>query len=249
MSIQDRLNGVVDRLVHKIEMSQTPVPGFILGLSGTDSIIAFEVLARGLARIGKPHRLHGIHYIDPTKKPGNFLRNGMAWLRDRHPSARFTIIEPMGGNYDPQRWADLHLQALNEIILEADGGTRVIPLDEKETYWVSGTINATEHALGKHTVAANAVSIQPIRSLWKTDIIEACFAIGVPAPILEAARLPDCLCGRDEVAAEHIELIDDILRYRFDVRAHDPELVMMLMAWVADRKREGGFRSRIPYIV
>jgi len=249
MSILARIDGVVDRLVHKMEMSQTPVPGFIVGLSGTDSLVALEVLHKGLERLGMPERLYCIHYVGANKRPGAFLREAMPWVRQRYPKARLEIAEPLGGNHDPQRWADLQLRAYNDIDLDRDARLQVAARGPGDTYWVSGTVNATEHALGKHSIGANAVSLQPIRSLWKTDVMLACAAIGVPQIIIDNARLPDCLCGRDEIAAQHIELIDDILRHRIDLRAHDAELMMTLMQWVADRKREGGFRARIPYIV
>ena len=158
------------------------------------------------------------------------------------------VVEPLGGNQDQQRWADLQLRSVNAVIL-SDDGSHITALPEEERYWVAGTINATEHALGKHSVLANAVSMQPIRSLWKSDVMRACEEMGVPDIILENARLPDCMCGRDEIAAQHIELIDDILRYRFDPREHDPDLMITLMGWISDRKREGGFRQRIPYVV
>lgn len=255
MSILDRIDGVVDRLVHKIEMSQTPVPGFIVGLSGTDSIIAFHVLYQALLRKEMPDRLYGVHYVGAGMREGAFAREALPWMRELYPEARIETHVPLGGNQDPQRWADLQLRALHAIstvgpsLSRPEPRTEIRQLDVAESYWVAGTINATEHALGKHSVAANAVSIQPIRSLWKTDVMRACAEIGTPHQILANARLPDCLCGRDEIAAEHIELIDDILRHQIDVRAHDPELMMTLMQWVADRKREGGFHGRIPYIV
>jgi len=201
------------------------------------------------------NRLYGVHYVAAGMREGAFRREALPWMRELYPEARIEVQVPLGGNQDPQRWADLQLRALNEV--ETFGGAlsterprvEIIPYAPEASYWVAGTINATEHALGKHSVAANAVSIQPIRSLWKTDVMRACAEIGTPHQILANARLPDCLCGRDEVAAEHIELIDDILRHQIDVRAHDPELMMTLMQWVADRKREGGFHGRIPYIV
>ena len=234
MDIITRIDGVINRLVDKIGMSQTPVPGFMIGLSGTDSIVAFSVLSSALDRaqvkFGTPYRLVGIHYADPTKKPGAFQRLALPWLEELHPEADIMVVEPLGGNQD-------------------DDGPHITALPEEERYWVAGTINATEHALGKHSVLANAVSMQPIRSLWKSDIMRACEEMGVPGEILENARLPDCMCGRDEIAAQHIELIDDILRYRFDPREHDPELMITLMGWISDRKREGGFRQRIPYVV
>lgn len=252
MDIITRIDGVINRLVDKIGMSQTPVPGFMIGLSGTDSIVAFSVLSSALDRaqvkFGTPYRLVGIHYADPTKKPGAFQRLALPWLEELHPEADIMVVEPLGGNQDQQRWADLQLRSVNAVIL-SDDGPHITALPEEERYWVAGTINATEHALGKHSVLANSVSMQPIRSLWKSDIMRACEEMGVPGEILENARLPDCMCGRDEIAAQHIELIDDILRYRFDPREHDPELMITLMGWISDRKREGGFRQRIPYVV
>lgn len=252
MNITNKIDSVIERLVHKIGNSQARVPGFILGLSGTDSIIAFEVLSRAMAissgRYATPYRLLGVHYRSPDKKPGAFEREALPWLKGRHGAAEIITATPLGGNHDPQRWADLQLRALNTV-QSTSSHDHVRARDEEERYWVAGTINATEHALGKHSVSANAVSIQPIRSLWKTDVLQACEAIGVPKIIIENARIPDCLCGRDEIAAQHIELIDDILRHTIDVREHDPELLMMLMQWVANQKRENGFRQRIPYIV
>ena len=252
MNITSKIDSVIERLVHKIGNSQAKVPGFIVGLSGTDSIIAFEVLARAMAvssgRYGTPYRLMAVHYRSPNTKPSAFQREALPWLKDRHSGAEIVVATPLGGNHDPQRWADLQLRALN-IITSTSDHDHVRARDEADRYWVAGTINATEHALGKHSIGANAVSIQPIRSLWKTDVLEACEAIGVPKVILENARIPDCLCGRDEIAAQHIELIDDILRHTIDVREHEPELLMTLMQWVANEKRENGFRSRIPYIV
>jgi len=248
-AISTRIDSVVERLAHKIRMSQTPIPGFILGLSGTDSIIAFEILARAIDAAESSASLCGIHYVDPSKRIGTFRRIALPWLIARHPDAIIDVETPLGGNQDPQRWADLMLRSVNIVSTDSDGKTNIEPRFEGLGYRVAGTINATEHELGKHSILANAVSIQPIRSLWKSDVLAACEEIGVPNIILEYARLPDCLCGRDEIAAGHIELIDDILRHRIDVKAHDPELLMTLMQWISDQKRDGGFRKRIPYLV
>ena len=252
MDIITRMDAVTDRLVHKISMSQTPVPGFIIGLSGTDSIVAFAILSSALARasgkFGTPYRLVGIHYVNPLRHPSTFQRLALPWLAERYPTTEIIVTEPLGGNQDQQRWADLQLRSVN-FVRRTEDGISITARPEKDRYWVAGTINATEHALGKHSVLANAVSMQPIRSLWKSDVMRACEALEVPQEIIDNARLPDCMCGRDEIAAEHIELIDDILRHRFDPRAHDPELMITLMGWISDRKREGGFRQRIPYVV
>ena len=252
MNISARMDSVINRLVDKIGMSQTPVPGFMVGLSGTDSIVAFCVLSSALARsrgnIGTPYRLCGIHYVTAGRKASRFQELIIPWLAERYPETELIVTEALGGNQDQQRWADLQLRSVNQVHKTEDG-VKITARDESERYWVAGTINATEHALGKHSVLANAVSMQPIRSLWKSDIMQICEMLEVPQEIIDNARLPDCLCGRDEIAAQHIELIDDILRYKFDPRDHDPELMITLMGWISDRKREGGFRQRIPYIV
>ena len=250
-AVSNRIDAVVERLVHKITMSQTAVPGFIVGLSGTDSIIAFEILARALKEAGSERSLYGVHYVTPGKKIGAFAEHALPWLKERHPKAIIETHTPLGGNQDPQRWADMMLRSLNFVDTQKENGAPIMiePYVEGLEYWLAGTINATEHELGKHSIMANAVSIQPIRSLWKSDVLAACEEIGVPQIIIDNARLPDCLCGRDEIAAQHIELIDDILRHCIDVKRHDPDLLMTLMQWISDRKREGGFRKRIPYIV
>lgn len=241
--------GVVDRLVHKMQLSQAPVPGFLIGLSGTDSVVAFLALHDACRRLGKADRLLGIHYVDAgRRKPTWFASDVVPWLTAMCPEATILVETPLGGNQDPQRWADLHLRSNMAVSMDADGAKRFSPLPEGGNYWVAGTINASEHALGRHTLLAAAVSIQPIRSMWKTDVLAICESQGVPAVATENARIPDCLCGRDEIAAENIDLIDDLLRYTARPEEHDPTTFSAMMDWVADQKRTNGFRSRVPYL-
>lgn len=236
----------VYRLSHKIKQSQTPVPGFIMGLSGTDSVVAFLMAYDAMAIHGKAHRVCGVHYVDQGRKTESWFAKGVIpWLRERCPDATITIVSPLGGNQDPQRWADLHLRALNHV----DENGWVTARTQEESFWVVGTINATEKALGQYSLLASAVSVQPLMTLYKSSIIEICQDLGVPEIAIRYSRLPDCLCGRDELAAENIETIDDIITSRIDPTQHDPELLAKLFRYVRENQEDYGFKSRIPYVI
>lgn len=253
----------VERLSNKIGMSQTPVPGFIMGLSGTDSIVAFVMCYDAMMKHGKGNRVLGVHYVngphqlsnDYITQHGWFIRDIIPWLRKRCPEASFRSVTPRGGNQDQQRWADLHLRSLNRIeytkeVYDDDvGRERIVALDEDETFWVVGTINATEKALGRYSLLAAAVSVQPLMTMYKSDIIKVCEYLGVPEIAIRKSQLPDCLCGRDELAANNVQLIDDILRFKVDITQHDPQLLKKLYDYVSDSQNIYGFKQRIPYII
>ncbi|AXQ70010.1 NAD synthetase [Caulobacter phage CcrSC] len=245
-----KFNKLIKRLAIKIGQSQTPVPGFAVGLSGTDSALAFLALNAAIkiawADYGLKPRLMGIHYVNANRlRQGAFEKVGIPWLRREVPEATIQVIAPPGGNHDQYRWADLHVRALKAI--DPVSGD-LSPLPVEESFWVSGTINATEHALGKYSLFANAVSIQPIRSMWKSEIM-ALAKQWMPEEIVEAARIPDCLCGRDEVAAENIELVDAVLRNDYDPSKVKPKLLKTIVDYIRVTRAEHGFRSRIPYVV
>jgi NH3-dependent NAD+ synthetase len=240
----------VDRLAEKIVLSQTPVPGFIVGLSGTDSIVAFMIAYAAMARFGKHDRILGVHYTNLNKKvPGSFEKHAIPWLRERCPGAQILVEEPLGVNYDQQRWADIHLRALHSVKKYEGGQLKIERYPHGETYWIVGTINATERALGKYSLISDSASIQLVQTLYKTNIMRICEDLGVPEMILENARLPDCACGREEIAANNIELLDDIIRYRVDITKHDPELIAKLYEYIQEQKKVYGFKVRIPYVI
>ena len=236
---------IVDRLVAKMKLSQTPVPGFIMGLSGTDSIIAFKVVYDAAKRLGLEEYVAGVHYVNNIDKLTWFERDVFPWLATECQGAEIFAAVPRGGNRDPQRYADLHLRATN-IVSATDDTT--IPWDENNNYWTCGTMNATEKALGRYSLLSTAVSVQPIQSLWKSEVMALCHDLGVPQEAIRRSRLPDCLCGREEIAAENIELIDKILRFE-TVTSYDSDLVDKVMAYVKSEKQNNGFRERVPYVV
>lgn len=246
----DRFDQLAGRLVAKMRLSQTPVPGFMVGLSGTDSILVFLLLHEAATRMGMAHRLVGIHYVNEhRRKPTWFEEHIVPWLRERCHGSTVLVESPLGGNHDQQRWADLHLRALNTVERDEDGRTVTRALPHGHNYWVAGCVNATEHELGKFSQMSREVSLMPIRNVWKSNVMRMCKALEVPAIAMEYARLPDCLCGRDEIAASNIELIDAILKYDIRVRDHDPELLDQMLAYVRDLKRDNGFKQRTPYLV
>lgn len=244
-----KFESLVDRLVAKMKLSQTPVPGFIVEVSGTDSILSFLVLYAACLRMGIPDRLMGIHYVHPARRRATWFEESLVpWLRQRCPEAAVLVESPLGGNQDPQRWADLHLRALNDVTRSDDGSTSIRSLPEGRNYWVAGCTNLTEHELGKYTLLSAAVSIQPIRNLRKKVVLSMCQALDVPSVAIDNAMIPDCLCGRDELAAQNISTIDDILSNDVDPREHDPATLHALIQYVGAH-RKANFRTRTPYLV
>lgn len=246
----DKFDYLTNRLVEKMKMSQAPVPGFILGLSGTDSVLAFLLLYEAAKRMNIPHRVYGIHYIARNRRSVSwFEREVMPWLRGRCPEARLEVHSPQGLYNDHYRWSDLGTRALNRLDEKPDGSIKEMPLEPGENYWVAGTLNATEFALGTYSNFAAAASIMPLRKVWKSAIMEMCAAQGVPQIALDNARLPDCICGRMELAAANIEMIDGILRYDVVVTQENFQLFNQLFAYVGTCKRDNGFKERIPYLL
>jgi NH3-dependent NAD+ synthetase len=248
MIAQEKYDSLVNRLVYKIQNSQVEVPGFILGLSGTDSILSFALLYAALDEIygerEMPIRLWGIHYTsNNSRRQSWFELEVIPWMKEKFPGSQIEVYEPMGGNQDQQRWADLHYRALNAI-----SNDKWIDRPNGTNYWVAGSMNATEQVLGNYSMLSTAVSIQPIQTVYKSMVMAICKdVLDVPEVVLRKARIPDCLCGRDELASNNIELIDKILVNDPEFMDNDPALVKTLCSWIQDLKKSNGFKTRIPY--
>lgn len=248
--LSTKFNTLIDRLSQKIRLSANQVPGFIIGLSGTDSLATFILLYNAMKQHNMQHRLYGIHYVNNLrKKPTWFERDIIPWMRDEFPETRIEVHTPLGGNQDQQRWADLHFRALNKIEVNGYGDLRFTSLDAGENYWVSGCMNATEKALGNYSILSNSVSMQPIQTIYKSEILDICKEHNVPDIAIEMSQIPDCLCGRDELAAANVRLIDDIITFKLDPAAHDPAILAEVYAWVQETKRQNDFKNRTPFNV
>lgn len=246
-----KFDTLIDRLSQKVRLSANPVPGFILGLSGTDSLLAF-ILFNEVAK-NHPYlanRIYGIHYVNENrKKPSWFEESIIPWLKETYPDSRIEVHTPLGGNYDQQRWADLHLRALNEIVVNGFGEKKVKSLEPGMNFWVSGCTNATEKALGKYSMLSSSVSIQPIQTFYKSEVLDLCKEYNVPEIALEMSQIPDCFCGREEIAAHNVRLIDDIITYRLDPSKYDPALLAEVYSYVQETKRANDFKNRTPFNV
>lgn len=232
-----KFNSLIGRLTGKVKMSANPVKGLIVGLSGTDSIATFILLNEVAKTEG--FAVHGVHYVDRVPAPQTlFMREAYPWLKEKFPEAFIFIsgtscenaARAYNGNLDQTRWADLHYRAVEQQL------------------WTVSTVNATEKALGTFGIMANSASIAPIVSLYKSEVLQICEEYGVPAAVIAASRLPDCICGREEFAAENIELIDELLRYNL-TKDYSGEIIRKATDYIRDTKRANDFKTRTPYTV
>lgn len=229
-------------------------PGLVVALSGgTDSILSFLVCAKAFQDLGRPQDVSAIHYGAPFPPPdktpeeldrilrispgfNRVARTILPWLQT-HPYAAGTCITIEAARSDPQRWAGLYERAI------------------ELGHWIAGTRNASEAMLKTYSTISGIAGVQPILPLWKSEVLQLCEWLGVPQSAMESSRLPDCLCGRDELAASHIEAIDAILMTRagtldpayLDRAIPMPTLRAQLEDYVDTRMREGAFKAMIPH--
>ncbi len=238
------------------------MPGAIVGISGTDSILAFLICARAFAELGKADRVLGVHYgapFPPADKTPEQLekilsvnpsyrwvaRSIVPWLRDKAPGTIVTVDDSIDFTDDHQRWASLMRSALS-------GASRTEMLDAANCYWVVGTRNATEQALGTYSNISGAVSLQPLICLYKSDILKICAGLGVPQLAIDKSRQVDCDCGRYDLAADHIDEVDLLIKLRAgEVAAEavsiDADLREKLEAFINQQCDYAGFKTQIPY--
>lgn len=240
-------------------------PGIIIGISGTDSIVTALAYARAFSTVGMPDRVLGIHFGKPFP-PANRTDAQIAailsaspsyraaprlvipWLSDQAPGASFLTDSSEDITDDHARWAAIFRASLNGADLRE-------PLKSKGTYWVTGTRNATEQALGTFSNMSSAASVEPVVRLWKTDILRICEWLGVPGEVISGSRQVDCDCGRFDLAADHIEEIDLILAARAAGRPEtelllgiNDDLLSRLCAFVDEQTAYAGFKKSIPYM-
>lgn len=238
------------------------MPGAIIGISGTDSILAFLVCAQAFAELGKPERVLGVHYgapFPPDDKSAEQLakilsvnpsyrwvaRVVVPWLRAKAPGAQVVVDGSIDFTDDYQRWAALMRSALS-------GAARTEMLDAANCYWVVGTRNATEQALGTYSNISAAVSVQPLIGLYKSQVLALCADVGVPQMAIDQSRQVDCDCGRYDLAADHVEEVDMLIRLRRGELAEGAVLMERglrekLEAFIDQQCDYAGFKTQIPY--
>ena len=241
------------------------MPGVVVGISGTDSILTFLACAKAYEMLGRGDRVIGVHYgapfppVDKTAEEAARIltinpsyrwvaRAIVPWLQQQAPKAQVLVESGIDYNDDYQRWAALFRSSLNGI-------SRTEMLTPEQGFWVAGTRNATEEALGTYSNISGAVSLQPIVGLWKSEVLKICQALGVPSLAIDKSRQVDCDCGRYDLAADHIEEVDFILMARQGqlspawLQANvEAELLGKLEAFVTDQIRYAAFKKEIPYL-
>lgn len=232
------------RANHRI-VSKEKAPGIIMGLSGTDSILTFVICFEIFKRLGKPHRVMGVHYGPLNSQ---FVTMALAWLADRTPGTQI-IVEPVIHHRDGFRWGNLHDRALGNIHIDE----RWKPEDR---YWVSGTRNATEDALGLYSNISSAVSIQPIINLWKSEVLRLCQYLKVPTSVISKSYYTDCSCGNvdHDLIAMYPELVDAIIIYRYTrqrtsglYKTYGKGNVVDMVKIIERQCKRNSFKDRIPH--
>lgn len=252
-------NALVDWMVQSIVYTRK-APGFILGLSGTDSIVTFLAAYDAMALAGKSERMLGVHFAPsddflddhPEAETHLWFKNEVVpWLMSRCPKARIRVDTSVDWRADGLRWG-----ALAEMsIIERRGGGRRFMLPPEEQFWLVGTRNRTEAALFNYSMASVIASVQPIVGLWKSDILDLSAYLDVPRVAIDRSCEVDCICGRQALPARHVRELDLILKARAgDVtkecveRSINAGLRGQLDKFIEEQLRSKLFKSYIPYM-
>ena len=176
-----------------------------------------------------------------------FPRVILPWLQNAAPNAQILHDSDIGQYEHELHWANLFKRSL-------DGVMRREAMPDNHGYWIVGTRNATENAIGAYSNLSKSASVEPIIDLYKSDILKICDELGVPKIAAQQSRQVDCDCGRFDIAADNIEGVDAVLKHRRGLitdqqlaNAIEPELLSKLNAFVDDQIRYAGFKKRIPY--
>jgi NH3-dependent NAD+ synthetase len=262
--------GALVNWIHHELIVKREAPGFVIGLSGTDSIVAFLACAAAFKKAGKPERVVGIHYgkkqsgddqtlvalpsevnentVCSTDYDPWFQNSVLPWLKQKAPEANIIVDDSINYKSDSHRWAAL----MDYSIIRTPSTGAVLP--SGQNYWVIGTRNKTEKTLGSYSNISQLASAQPLDTLWKSEILKVCNYLSVPEIALTRARVADCVCGRFEQQAVHIEESDALLMTRlgelspqYAVDNIPTDLRNKLESFINDQLSKTGFKEEIPY--
>lgn len=62
--------------------------------------------------------------------------------------------------------------------------------------WLAGSRTRTEDSFGTYSLASRLATYHPLAALWKTEVMQLCDEVGVPAEITASSRQADPACGR-----------------------------------------------------
>lgn len=203
--------------VHDEIIIKRGAPGLVVGISGTDSIVAFLACAKAFEMAGKPNRVAGVHYapsedfLDETPSASAhlwFKNEVIPWLRKKAPQAQILVDTSIDFRRDGLRWG-----ALMDWSVIQNPATRAMR-PAQEQFWVVGTRNASEEALFTYSNASRMASVQLLTHLWKSEILKISKYLGAPEIAIDKSCDVDCACGRMRLPAHHIPEVDALLMVR-----------------------------------
>lgn len=252
----ETFNALVDWF-HDEMIVKGRAPGFLIGLSGTDSTVTFCAASKAFEKAGKPNRVLGVHFAPsedflddyPEAETHLWFRDEvLPWLRKQCPQAQIVVDTSIDWRCDGLRWG-----ALMDMSIVSNDKRRMIrePLDQ---YWVVGTRNFTEEVLFNYSNASTAVSLQPLIHLWKSEVLQISEYLGIPKIAISKSCEADCICGRMRLPAQHIREVDMLLMAKLDKLSNEYvenkipiELRKQLSKFIDLQIISNNFKSLIPY--
>jgi NAD(P)-dependent dehydrogenase (short-subunit alcohol dehydrogenase family)/NH3-dependent NAD+ synthetase len=158
---------------------------FVPVSGGTDSALNFAVCSKAY-----PEKTIGV-YVG-TK---DHLR-ASDWFES---TGTLVYIDPIAfpGDAEIARWAQF------------------LELSKSANGWLVGSRNRTEKHTGLYSLASRVATFLPLGNTWKSEVMELCAQIGVPAEVRASSRRADPDCGRSpELAEIPLETIDTFLKVR-----------------------------------
>lgn len=236
------------------------MPGIIVGVSGTDSLVVFLAAHEAFKQLGKPEAVTAVNFVHPASDQASeggkiscigdlekdwFANEIMPWLKRVAPNANYIIDDTIPFSDDNKRWGNIFSRAISDTELNHGmlGDYRL----------VAGTRNRTEAVLGTYTLLSRAPSLQPIEHLYKTEILDICDFLQVPQIAIDKSREVDCDCGRFDIQANHLDELDLFLMTQQGdlddsvLETIDPEILTAIRSFYIEERENNAFREKVPY--
>lgn len=233
------------------------MPGIIVGVSGTDSLVVFLAAYTAFRELGRPQAVMAVNFVHPgtlqktgiscaaDSDKGWFAEHIMPWLQQVAPDAAYSLDDSIPFSDDNKRWGNIFSRAISDTELNHGmlGKYRL----------VAGTRNRTEAVLGTYTLLSRSPSLQPIEHLYKTQILDICAYLNVPPIAMQKSREVDCDCGRFEVQANHLDALDHYIMVQQGdlgpayLDAMDADVLAAVRNFYIEERENNAFREKIPY--
>ncbi len=161
------------QLINWVHENAAAAKGLLVPVSGgTDSAANFSICSRAY-----PEKTVGV-YVGPRAS----LRN-VEWFES---VGKMIYLDPITSFSDAEiaRWAQFQ------------------ELAKSSNRWLVGSRNQTEEFTGLYSLASRAATFYPLAKVWKSEVMQLCAQIGVPAEVIASSRRADPDCGRPKELAE-----------------------------------------------